>query len=521
MRMVTVMGIMRRPAVSGLLRKALLPSVSGHGRHRSHRSLSTNSNPKDTTARPKRLLALAIETSCDDTCVAVIEKYGGSARILLNTKITSDNRKFGGVEPITTIESHTTEIGPLVESALRSLPEADPGADRTEVLSFREPHPVTRRQPDIICVTRGPGMMANLGIGLAMAKGLSVAWQVPLVAVHHMQAHALTPRLVSAINQPWPSEATEGGTTKESTLLPQAAAPARNALDTPLQPAFPFLSLLVSGGHTQLLLSRSITSHSILAESHNAAIGDMLDKCARAILPPSLLDQAQDIMYGAQLEAFAFPGTQDQTTTTPYDYGYWYTPPARRADEIRPYVSPTHGWSLTPPLSERRDMTFDFSGLSGQVRALTQKNPAMGYPERRELARQAMRLAFEHLASRVLFALDSISSSTAKEEGATTPTTLVVAGGVASNRFLRHVLRAVLDARGHKGLAVSCPPAALCTDNAAMIGWAGAEMYEAGWRSSLRVRPIRKWSMDGEEGGDGGGGIMGVDGWLPVGGEDR
>ncbi len=521
--MATVMMTMRRPAASGLLasarradplQKVLLPSVSRHGRHSSHRSVSTNITPAEDTAKPKRLLTLAIETSCDDTCVAVIEKYGGCARILLNTKITSDNRKFGGVEPITTIESHTTEMAQLVESALRFLPEADPGADRTGGLSFREPHPVTRRRPDIICVTRGPGMMANLGIGLTMAKGLSVAWQVPLVAVHHMQAHALTPRLVSAINQPWPSETSEEGTTKESTLLPKAAAPAPNALDIPLQPAFPFLSLLVSGGHTQLLLSRSITSHSILAETPNAALGDMLDKCARAILPPSLLSQAQDIMYGAQLEAFAFPGTQDETTTTPYDYGYWYTPPARRADEIRPYVSPTFAWSLTPPLSERRDMTFDFSGLSGQVRALTQKNPDMGYPERRELARQAMRLAFEHLASRVLFALDQTS---------TTPTTLVVAGGVASNRFLRHVLRAVLDARGHKGLAVSCPPAALCTDNAAMIGWAGAEMYEAGWQSSLRVRPIRKWSMDGGEGEDGrgGGGIMGVDGWLPVGGEDR
>ena len=501
--MVTVTMRMGRPSASRLLQKALLPSASGHGRHRSHRSLSTNNKPRGNTARPKRLLALAIETSCDDTCVAVIEKYGGCARIRLNTKITSDNRKFGGVEPITTVESHTTEIAHLVESALRFLPEVDPGADdRTKVLSFREPHPVTRRRPDIICVTRGPGMTANLAVGLTMAKALSVAWQVPLVAVHHMQAHALTSRLVSAIKQPWPPETPEG----------------TSNMDPLLQPAFPFLSLLVSGGHTQLLLSRSVTSHSILAETPNAAIGDMLDKCARAILPPSLLAKAQDIMYGAQLEAFAFAGTQDRTTTTPYDYGHWYTAPAKRADEIRPYVSPTHGWGLTPPLSERRDMTFDFSGLSGQARAIAQRNPAMDAPERRELARQVMRLAFEHLASRVLFALDK-ASGTAEEE--TTPTTLVVAGGVASNGFLRHVLRAMLDARGHAGVAVSCPPAALCIDNAAMIGWAGAEMYEAGWRSSLRVRPIRKWSMDAGAGEDGSGGIMGVDGWLRVGEEDR
>jgi N6-L-threonylcarbamoyladenine synthase len=89
----------------------------------------------------------------------------------------------------------------------------------------------------------------------------------------------------------------------------------------------------------------------------------------------------------------------------------------------------------------------------------------------------------------------------------------VIAGGVASNRFLRHVLRGTLAARGHAGLPVICPPAALCTDNAAMIAWAGAEMYEAGWRSSLRVGPIKKWSMDDSD-GSADGGIMGVEGWL-------
>jgi tRNA A37 threonylcarbamoyltransferase TsaD len=469
-------------------------------------------------------VTLAIETSCDDTCVAVLEKRGSRAKLLLNTKHTSDNRKFGGVEPITAVESHTANLARLVQVATRALPQA-------------------RRKPDFVSVTRGPGMTASLSVGLSMAKGLAVAWDVPLVGVHHMQAHALTPRLVRALEPP-PSEQEGRG------------------FDPQPSPSFPFLSLLVSGGHTQLLLSRSVTSHAILAEAHNAAIGDMLDKCARAILPPEVLGSAGDVMYGAHLENFAFPvklGSESvlPESADPYErqYGYVYNPPAKRADEIKPYTSPAHGWFLTPPLSERRDMAYDFSGLGGQVQAIMQKNPDMDVPQRQELAREAMRLAFEHLASRAIFALDTLRANEKKHGAPPSATeterdtsqaiqqqkqqktpgvsTLVVSGGVASNRFLRHILRRMLSARGHPRLAILCPPPHLCTDNAAMIAWAGAEMYERGWHTDLSALPVRKWSMDdggeeaggaarldgkqeaGEAGKGGGkGGILGMEGWL-------
>ncbi|KAK4128209.1 hypothetical protein N657DRAFT_563923 [Parathielavia appendiculata] len=448
------------------------------------------------------LLTVAIETSCDDTCVAVLEKRGNRARLLVNTKVTSDNRKFGGVEPTTAVISHTAHLARLVEQALRHLsPTCSLGVQSNQ-----------RRKPDFVSVTRGPGMTASLSVGLCMAKGLAVAWQVPLVAVHHMQAHALTPRLVNAL---------EGPTNQEHPF-----------------PSFPFLSLLVSGGHTQLLLSRSVTSHAILAESHNVAIGDMLDKCARTILPADVLASAGDVMYGALLEKFAFPPPPQPE----HDDGYGYEAPAKRADEIRPYTSPTHGWFLSPPFSERRDMAYDFSGLGGQVQALVLKNPDMDVAQRQELAREAMRLAFEHLASRVIFALDAIrarASAAAKDEkqkdgGANTttaipiaiPKTLVISGGVASNRFLQHILRHMLRARGYPHLEIVCPPPQLCTDNAAMIAWAGMEMYEGGWHSDLSVLPVRRWSMDGGSGdvvdgeqrkkqrGKGTGGILGLPGWL-------
>jgi tRNA A37 threonylcarbamoyltransferase TsaD len=503
----------------------------GHGRHRhlattaaARTSASTSTSNQPRERKPKQLLTLAIETSCDDTCVAILEKHGSAARLLFNDKVTSDNREFGGIKPTVAVESHTAQLPPLVERALQCLPEAT-SADKDAVAGGR-------RKPDFISVTRGPGIASALSVGLTMAKGLAVAWQVPLVAVHHMQAHALTPRLVKAMEQPWRLEADE----EEGSLGP----------DQQLSPTFPFLTLLVSGGHTQLLLSRSVTSHTMLAEALNVAIGDMLDKCARAILPAEVVAAAGNVMYGARLEAFAFPPTSPSDPPNPQP-NYAYTPPATRAEEIKSYHSTTGSWFLTPPLAQRRDMAYDFSGLGGQVQAIMQKNPDMPTAERRELARETMRIAFEHLASRVLFALHDMhgrelrrgpspspppqtQTQTQTQTPPQTPKTLIISGGVASNRYLQHVLTHTLHTRGHDTpLDIVRPPAALCTDNAAMIAWAGMEMYEGGgWRSELDVLPVRRWSMDdgvvaaaaaadgvAAGGGSmgGGGGILGVGGW--------
>jgi len=190
-------------------------------------------------------------------------------------------------------------------------------------------------------------MNRNLAIGMDTAKGLAVAWGIPYVGVHHMQAHALTPQLVTALNSP-------------------------SSDKTPPRPNFPFLSLLVSGGHTQLVLSSSLTSHRILA---NAIDAD----------PETLLPALQN--------------------------------------------------------------------------------------------------------------------------------SLVVAGGVASNSFLMHVLKETLKVRYpklKKQYDVVSPPVELCTDNAAMIAWAGMEMFENGWHTDLTATPISKWPMDPAHGP----GLLGVDGWL-------
>nr|POE65717.1 trna n6-adenosine threonylcarbamoyltransferase, mitochondrial [Quercus suber] len=304
-----------------------------------------------------------------------------------------------------------------------------------------------------------------------------------------MQAHALTPRLMHASQN-------------HETLV--------EASWTSHQPSFPFLTVLASGGHTMLIASEGLTTHSILAETQDIALGDFLDKSARKILPPEYLKAP----FGKALEQFAFPEVSEQGS----DYGY--VAPARRQEELDRRES-KWGWSLPPPLSEShgrakhsRRMMYSFAGLQSCIERIVQSklnivdtssSSELGNEERRFLAREAQRVSFEHLASRIMLYLKSAHEWHGN--------TIVVSGGVASNKFLRHVLRKFLDARGYGHITLSFPPIELCTDNALMIAWAGIEMYEAGYRTSLDVGPIRKWSLDPKAPD---GGIMGPSGWYEV-----
>lgn len=282
-----------------------------------------------------------------------------------------------------------------------------------------------------------------------------------------------------------------------------------SALDSgDVAPDFPFLTLLVSGGHTQLVLSRSVTGHEILATSDNIAVGNMLDHSAREVLPPSVMETAESVHYGAMLEEFAFPGS---TTQEGYDYGY--VPPERRVDEQEIYRSAKHDWFLSPPLRQSRVMEYNFSGLSSQVQLAGKGLGAEDIEGRKELARATMMLAFEHLASRVVMALQEMKMKKGRKNEMGVPErqidALVVSGGVASNRFLMHVLKEVLKARGFGKVKLIVPPAKWCTDNAAMIAWTGMEMYEEGWESKDDVVVLKKWTVD-EKQEDGG--ILGVRG---------
>jgi N6-L-threonylcarbamoyladenine synthase len=429
------------------------------------------------TAWRPGLSTLAIETSCDDTSVALLELQADNTsgandqklrtHVVYHERITANNTAYNGIHPLIALHSHQTSLGGLVADALAKHNGA---------------------KPTFVSATRGPGMRSNLTVGLSLAKGLALAWGVPLIGVHHMQAHALTPRLCSTLEN-----------------LPDLyQGPWEPAT---LQPSFPYLSVLASGGHTMLIKSTGLTDHQILATTNDIAIGDCIDKAARAILPADVMKPP----YGKALEDFAFPNG-------PADYNY--TAPATRGEELT--RRPTKwDWSLGVPLAERgRRMAFSFSGLLTSIerlmrqKAQTETLQPISTEERRDLARETLRVSFEHLASRILLYLEDTVGRNAEKSGLDTSEiidTVVVSGGVASNRYLRHLLRSMLDARGYSHIKVAFPPPSLCTDNALMIAWAGMEMYTSGYQSTFDITPIRKWSMD-QRAEDGG--ILGAEGWL-------
>ncbi|KXG50289.1 Kae1/YgjD family [Penicillium griseofulvum] len=433
-------------------------------------------NARRLTSR-RGLLTLAIETSCDDTSVAIVEKTkkdpGNAAKIHFLENVTADTRAHRGIHPIIALESHQESLANLVQKALNYLPESktDDGlklADGTR-----------RRLPDFISATRGPGMRSNLSVGLDTGKALSVAWQIPMVGVHHMQAHLLTPGLASCLENETKAD----------------GPPA-------MVPKFPFLSILVSGGHTTLVHSKGLTDHRILASSEDIAIGEALDKSARDILPASLLQEAKSTMYGKNLEKFVFPNGKADFAD--------YSPPITRGEEIDRRVS-DWGWSITTPFANTRMMQFSFSSISSMVGKIVQNkgtDTKMSHAERVDLGREAMRVCFEHLASRTVIALETLRPH---NNGKNDITTLVVSGGVAANQFLMKVLSSFLEVRGFGNIKIVAPPPYLCTDNAAMIGWAGLEMFEAGFRSDLSCRPLRKWTLDPKADD---GGILGPGGWI-------
>lgn len=431
----------------------------------------------------------------DDTSVAVLEKievpdgdirstnYEGAAAVLhFHKTITADNTAHKGIHPIEALDSHRSNLADLVHEALGHLPPQSAGRIKKSSESLVLDHSSQRQKPDLVSVTRGPGMRSNLSVGLDTAKGLAVAWQVPLMAVHHMQAHALTPRLAWALQM--------------GTMTPRQDPP---------EPNFPFLSLLVSGGHTLLLHSTTLTGHEVLASTADIAIGEALDKIGRIVLPKERLSEIKDTAFAKHLSDYAFPSAD---TYAEYRLG------RKRQDEIEKHPN-EYGWAIQNPLSNTTELTYSFSGIASRVQVLLKQRESaveggISAHERLLFARTALGVAFEHLACRTIMAIAKL------DRGDLGVKSLVVSGGVAANPFLRYVLREMLNARsyGPERIGLISPPADLCTDNAAMIGWCGIEMYEKGWRSSLSSWPLRKWSMDSDV--DGTDGILAVPGWFQL-----
>lgn len=443
-----------------------------------------------SAARPRAAYhVLAIETSCDDTTLALIDRpEQGPPRLITHVKRSLDNTKAGGIIPLDARNFHQQNLAPMVRDLFAQYNVVPlPGS----ASSSRGSHSL---KIDLICATRGPGMIGSLSAGYNFAKGLSVALNVPLVGVHHMVGHLLTPRFFQAL-----------------------PAPAGDATAADI-PEYPFFSLLVSGGHTMLVRSASPTDHTVLANTVDIAIGDMLDKCARELgLTGNMLGQelekfintpapaAMDEASAAALAAIRFPNPLQNKS-------------GRAADRA----------------------AYSFAGFITSLRTAVAKHfpaaaegepPALDLATRRVLAERLQAAIFKHLVSKTGLALRAYFDAQPPADGQQgTPVDIVCAGGVASNLTLRAMLeeelrKPVPPPRKKKGSSSAAsaaeppeqrpapqfrfhyPAPKWCTDNALMIGWAGIEFWEtARLHTDLTALPTAKWPI--EE-------VLAIDGWLP------
>ncbi|WP_422009757.1 tRNA (adenosine(37)-N6)-threonylcarbamoyltransferase complex transferase subunit TsaD [Reyranella sp.] len=335
---------------------------------------------------------LGIETSCDETAVAVVEGEAGTGpvgRILSNTVYSqlTEHRRFGGVVPEIAARAHLERIDGLVAQA---LDEAGIGlADL-----------------DAIAATGGPGLIGGVMVGVMTAKALAFAHDKPFIAVNHLEGHALSVRLTEPVS-------------------------------------FPYLLLLVSGGHCQLLTVRGPGDFTRLGTTIDDAAGECFDKTAKLL-------------------GLGFPG------------GPAVEKAAEGGDPRR--------FSLPRPMWRKPGCDFSFSGLKTAVRQTVEKLPADDPRAVADLCASFQRTVGDVFADRCANALARAPSQT-----------LVVAGGVAANVYLRGRLEEVAATHGAKLVA---PPVRLCTDNGAMIAWAGVERLRLGQVDALDFRPRPRWPLD-------------------------
>ena len=347
---------------------------------------------------PHMGLILGIETSCDDTAAAVIRREAdGRCAILSNEVWTApeDHAAFGGIVPEIAARSHVEKFDGVVRQAL-----ARAGVDIADV--------------DAIAATAGPGLIGGVMVGLTAAKAMALAHGIRLVPINHLEGHALTPRMVETV-------------------------------------AFPYLLLLISGGHTQLVAVDGVGAYRRIGATIDDAAGEAFDKTAK------LLNLGQP--GGPKVEA------------------------AARTGDPKRFVFPA-------PLAKRDDFDFSMSGLKTAVRLAAEALPNPTQADVADIAASFQTAIAHHLAVKTKAAMKALRPSFGDEP------TLVVAGGVAANTAIRARLDvACVDA----GFRLVAPPARLCTDNGAMIAWAGAERLASGRaldsEAALAFAPRARWPL--------------------------
>jgi N6-L-threonylcarbamoyladenine synthase len=340
------------------------------------------------------MVVLGIETTCDETAAAVVERPdAGPGKILSNIVLSqiSEHAAFGGVVPEIAARAHVEALDMIVA---RAMTEAG--------RSFE--------QLDGIAVAAGPGLIGGLIVGLTTAKAIALVAERPLIAVNHLEAHALTARLTNGI-------------------------------------LFPYCLFLASGGHTQIVAVRGVGDYVRLGTTVDDAIGEAFDKTAKLLGLP--------YPGGPQVEREALGGNAGR-------------------------------FALPRPMLGKVNADFSLSGLKTALRVEAEKIAPISAQDVRDLCASFQQAVVDVVADRLRCGLKMFHARFGF------PTALVAAGGVAANEAIRAVLQRVAF---EVGTTLVVPPAELCTDNGAMIAWAGAERLTLGLRDTLDTAPLARWPL--------------------------
>lgn len=351
--------------------------------------------PQDAPSR----LVLGIETSCDETAAAVVVRTADGQGKVLSSVVRSQweqHRPYGGVVPEIAARAHVECLDEIIAAAL-----TEAGIGFTDLSG--------------VAATAGPGLIGGLLVGLTAAKAIALVHGLPFIAVNHLEAHALTTGL------------TEG-----------------------LKP--PYVLLLVSGGHTQLLLIEDVGRYVRLGTTIDDALGEAFDKTAKMLgLPQPGGPSVERSAKGGNAERFGLPR----------------------------------------PMMGRAEPHFSFAGLKTAVRLAAEQAAPLDEQAIADLCASFERAVVETVVDRTRTALRLARD---RATGAV-PDVLVVAGGVAANQQLRAGLA---DLAAKEAVRLSIPPIALCTDNAAMVAWAGAEHLVRNETSTLDTAARARWPLDAE-----------------------
>ncbi|HWJ87333.1 MAG TPA: tRNA (adenosine(37)-N6)-threonylcarbamoyltransferase complex transferase subunit TsaD [Pelagibacterium sp.] len=341
-------------------------------------------------------LILGIETSCDETAAAVVRRFSDGRGEIVSNIVRSqidEHRAFGGVVPELAARAHVIHLDAIIA---RALDAAD-----TSLADI-----------DAIAATAGPGLIGGVLVGLTTGKALAAGSGKPLIAVNHLEGHALTARLTDGVT-------------------------------------FPYLLLLVSGGHSQIVLVKGVGNYERWGGTIDDALGEAFDKAAKLL--------GLGYPGGPEVERAALGGNGKR-------------------------------FALPRPLLREKRLDFSFSGLKTAMRLAAESVAPVSQADIADLCASFQAAVTDIVATRARQALDRFAETYPD----LTPT-FVVAGGVAANRAIGTALAQVADAAGAN---LVIPPPALCTDNGAMIAWAGAERFALGLTDGFDSAARPRWPLD-------------------------